>query len=162
MLLLVLILLLSAFYKKKIFVHFWLLHYHISSNLSQSNVIDKICEEHDSLVYHHFGQSYMSQFTTVKNRIIFSQTCEEYDLGRITSYRALMHIVVPITKRGNWFVSFVFFYVDDCSYHSWIVWKVLRYDWVRHVIEPDHQFGCMFCLFWLKCMFVNSDIDRYN
>jgi len=37
------------------------------SNLSNSNVIDKICDEHDSLVY--LGQSYMSEFTTVKNMI---------------------------------------------------------------------------------------------
>jgi len=43
------------------------------------------------LVYHHFGQSYMSQVTTVKNRILFLQTCEEYDLGRIRSYKALLY-----------------------------------------------------------------------
>ena len=43
------------------------------SNLSNSNVIDKICEEYASLVYHHFGQLYMSQVTTVKNRILFAR-----------------------------------------------------------------------------------------
>ena len=37
------------------------------SNLFKGHFIYKICEEYDSLVYHHFGQSYMSQFTTVKN-----------------------------------------------------------------------------------------------
>ena len=42
----------------------------VLSNLSNSNVIDAICEEYDSLVYHHFGQSYMSQVTT-ENRILF-------------------------------------------------------------------------------------------
>ena len=29
----------------------------VLSNLSNSNVIDNIYEEYDSLVYHHFGQS---------------------------------------------------------------------------------------------------------
>ena len=42
----------------------------VLSNLSNSNVIDAICEEYDSLVYHHFGQSYISQVTT-ENRILF-------------------------------------------------------------------------------------------
>ena len=38
---------------------------------TNSNVTDKIWEEYDSLVYYHFGQSYMSQFETVRNRILF-------------------------------------------------------------------------------------------
>jgi len=48
-----------------------------------------ICNEHYSLVYNHFGQSYMSEFTTAYDIRItriwsyFSQTCEEYDHGSI-------------------------------------------------------------------------------
>ena len=33
--------------------------------------MDKLCEKYDSLVYYHFSQSFMSHFTTVKNRILF-------------------------------------------------------------------------------------------
>ena len=51
------------------------------------------CEEYDSLVYHHFGQSYtsMSQFNC-EDWILFSQTCQKYDLGRIRFYRATLFV----------------------------------------------------------------------
>jgi len=69
------------------------------SNLSKGNAIDTICEEYDSLVYHHIGHSYMSQVTTVQNMIweeydfLVYHHFEDYDLGRIRSYRARMQTV---------------------------------------------------------------------
>jgi len=90
------------------------------SNLLNSNIINNICEEYDSLVCHHFGQSYMSMGIIRSNSALYHQTCvKKTDLNCSSVFRVNLCVWYVISAvyyyRGNYVGEYPFIPGAACS-----------------------------------------------